>query len=208
MAGYTEAVCRLCRREGVKIFLKGDRCFTDKCAFERRSYPPGQHGQGRGKVSEYALQLREKQKVKRMYGLLEGQFNNLFKKAERTRGVTGEVMISLLERRLDNVVYRLGFASSRREARVLVAHGLLTVNGRKVDIPSYRVKAEDVVVVADNKKKVARFADSLKAVDRRGVPEWLFLEKDNFKGKVMREPVRSDVTFPIEEHLIVELYSK
>lgn len=208
MAGYTEAVCKLCRREGVKIFLKGDRCFTDKCAFERRSYPPGQHGQGRGKVSEYALQLREKQKVKRMYGLLETQFNNLFKKAERSRGVTGEVMISLLERRLDNVTFRLGFANSRREARILVAHGLITVNGKKVDIPSYSVKADDVVAVAEAKKKVAKIAESLKAVDRRGVPEWLFLEKDNFKGKVTREPVRSDVTVPIEEHLIVELYSK
>jgi small subunit ribosomal protein S4 len=208
LAGYTEAVCKLCRREGTKIFLKGDRCYTDKCAFERRSYPPGQHGQGRGKVSEYALQLREKQKVKRMYGLLETQFNNLFKKAERTKGVTGEIMISLLERRLDNVTFRLGFANSRREARILVAHGLMTVNGRKVDIPSYCVKADDLVAVAEAKKKVVKILESLKAVDRRGIPEWLHLEKDNLKGKIMREPVRADVTVPIEEHLIVELYSK
>ncbi len=192
----------------MKLFLKGDRCFTDKCAFERRSYPPGQHGQGRGKVSEYALQLREKQKVKRLYGLVETQFRNLFEKAERTKGVTGENMMSLLERRLDNVVYRLGFASSRREARMMVTHGHFTVNGRKVNIPSYTVRVNDTVEVVEGKREKARIVENIKAAERRGVPEWLSLDKDNFKGTVLRAPVRDDVTMPIEEHLIVELYSK
>jgi small subunit ribosomal protein S4 len=192
----------------MKLFFKGDRCYTDKCSFERRSYPPGQHGQGRGKVSEYALQLREKQKVKRMYGLMEMQFRNTFSKAERLKGVTGEVLITLLERRLDNVVYRTGFTNSRREARLLVTQGHFRVNGKEVNIPSYLVKVDDTVEVDEGKRKVARFSESLKAVDRRGVPEWLSLDKDNFKGTVMRSPRRDDVTIPINEQLIIELYSK
>lgn len=192
----------------MKLFLKGDRCYTDKCAFDRREYAPGQHGQTRGKVSEYARQLREKQKVKRIYGLMETQFGNLFDKAERIKGVTGENLISLLERRLDNVVYRLGFASSRKEARMLVSHGLFTVNGKGVKIPSRLLRANDVVAVVEKKRSGARFADNLKGVDRRGIPDWLDLDKANFKGSVKRLPIRGDVTFPIEEHLIVELYSK
>ena len=208
MARYTGSVCKLCRREGMKLFFKGDRCYTDKCAFERRAYAPGQHGQGRGKVSEYAQQLREKQKVKRMYGLMEGQFKLTFNKAERVRGVTGDNLISLLERRLDNVVYRMGFTSSRREARMLVTQGLFTVNGRKVDIPSYVIKLNDVVEVNEKKRKVERFTESLKTVDRRGVPEWLTVDKDAFKGTVLRLPLRDDVTIPIHEQLIIELYSK
>jgi small subunit ribosomal protein S4 len=192
----------------MKLFFKGDRCYTDKCSFERRSYPPGQHGQGRGKVSEYALQLREKQKVKRMYGLMEMQFRNTFSKAERLKGVTGEVLITILERRLDNVVYRTGFTNSRREARLLVTQGHFRVNGKEVNIPSYLVKVDDTVEVDEGKRKVARFSESLKAVDRRGVPEWLSLDKDNFKGTVMRSPRRDDVTIPINEQLIIELYSK
>ncbi len=208
MARYTGPVCKLCRREGMKLYLKSDRCYTDKCAVERRSYPPGQHGQLRGKISEYALQLREKQKVKRMYGLMETQFLNTFRKAERKRGVTGENLMVLLERRLDNVVYRLGFAGSRREARILVTHGHFRVNGRKVNIPSYLIKENDVIEVAENRKKVARFAENIGAVERRGVPEWLSLDRDNLKGTVVRLPKRDDITVPVQEHLIVELYSK
>ncbi|MEE9613671.1 MAG: 30S ribosomal protein S4 [Thermodesulfobacteriota bacterium] len=208
MARYKESVCKLCRREGMKLFFKGDRCYTDRCSFERRSYPPGQHGQGRSKTSEYALQLREKQKVKRVYGLMEGQFRNTFRRAERIRGVTGENLMSLLERRLDNVVYRLGFTSSRSEARMLVTQGHFRVNGKKVNIPSYCIRANDIVALAEKSRKVARFAESIGAVERRGVPEWLSLEKDDFKGTVMRLPKREDTTLPIQEHLIVELYSK
>ncbi len=208
MARYNGPSCKICRREGMKIFLKGDRCFTDKCAFERRSYPPGQSGHGRGKVSEYAMQLREKQKVKRMYGLLENQFRNLFGKAERIKGVTGDNLMSLLERRLDNVVFRLGFAASRSEARMMVTHGLFTVNGKKVDIPSYAVSAEDVVQVGEKKTKAPRLTENLKSAERKGIPEWLLLDMDALKGVVSRLPQRVDVTMPIEEHLIVELYSK
>ncbi|HHD11396.1 MAG TPA: 30S ribosomal protein S4 [Deltaproteobacteria bacterium] len=208
MARYTGPVCKLCRREGMKLFLKGERCLTDKCAFERRPYPPGQHGQSRSKISEYGLQLREKQKVKRIYGLLETQFRNLFKKAERMRGVTGENLISLLERRLDNVVYRLGFASSRREARILVTHGHFRVNGRKVNIPSYLIKEGDTIEVAEKLKASEKIKENLKSAERRGIPEWLSLDAENLKGVVTRLPQRMDVTMPIEEHLIVELYSK
>ena len=208
MARYIDSVCKLCRREGMKLFFKGDRCYTDKCAFERRSYAPGQHGQLRGKTSEYALQLREKQKVKRIYGLQETQFKNTFHNSERMRGITGENLISLLERRLDNVVYRLGFASSRSEARLLVTHGFLRVNGRKTDIPSYKVKANDVVTVADNRRDNAKIGENLKTVERRGVPEWLSLDKEKLSGAVTRLPRRDDVTVPVSEQLIVELYSK
>ncbi len=170
MARYTGPICKICRREGMKLFFKGERCYTDKCSFERRSYPPGQHGQGRGKVSEYALQLREKQKVKRLYGLMETQFKNTFSKADRLKGVTGENLISLLERRLDNVVYRLGFANEKREARLLITQGHFLVNGRKVNIPSFSTKVNDSVEVAEKSRKMARIGENLKSVERRGVP--------------------------------------
>lgn len=208
MARHIGSVCKMCRREAMKLFLKGDRCYTDKCAFDRRSYPPGQHGRSRGKVSEYALQLREKQKVKRIYGLLENQFKLTFKRADRLRGVTGEHLIALLERRLDNVVFRLGLASSRSEARMLVTQGLFRVNGKKVDIPSYTLKENDTVALAEGKRKLARVTESLKTVERRGVPEWLTLDADAFKGTIVRNPRRDDVTMPMQEQLIVELYSK
>lgn len=208
MARYIESVCKMCRREGMKLFFKADRCYTDKCAFERRSYAPGQHGQTRGKVSEYALQLREKQKVKRVYGLLESQFKGTFRDADRAKGITGENLVALLERRLDNVVYRLGFAGCRSEARMLVSHGHFRVNARKVDIPSYRIKANDTIEVAPGKKANPRLAENLKAVERRGVPEWLRLDKDNMKATAVRLPRRDDTTLPMHEQLIVELYSK
>lgn len=208
MARYTGPICKICRREGMKLLFKGERCYTDKCSFERRSYPPGQHGQGRGKVSEYALQLREKQKVKRLYGLMETQFKNTFSKADRLKGVTGENLISLLERRLDNVVYRLGFANEKREARLLITQGHFLVNGRKVNIPSFSTKVNDSVEVAEKSRKMARIGENLKSVERRGVPEWLTVDKEGFKGTVMRLPRREDVTIPIQEQLIVELYSK
>jgi small subunit ribosomal protein S4 len=192
----------------MKLFFKSDRCYTDKCSFERRSYPPGQHGQGRSKVSEYALQLREKQKIKRVYGLMEAQFKNTFKRADKAKGITGENLISLLERRLDNVVYRLGFAGNRREARILVTHGTFRVNGRRVDIASSILKANDIVEPAEKRKKSPIIAENIKTVDRRGVPEWLSLDKDSIKGTVLRLPVRDDVTLPMNEQLVVELFSK
>jgi small subunit ribosomal protein S4 len=192
----------------MKLFFKSDRCYTDKCSFERRSYAPGQHGQGRSKVSEYALQLREKQKIKRVYGLMEAQFKNTFKSADKAKGITGENLISLLERRLDNVVYRLGFAGNRREARILVTHGAFRVNGRKVDIASCVLKANDTVEPVEKRKKSPVIAENLKTVDRRGVPEWLSLDKDGMKGTVLRVPVRDDVTLPMNEQLVVELFSK
>lgn len=208
MARYRESVCRLCRREGLKIFLKGERCYTDKCAIERRNYPPGQHGQGRIKFSEYSLQLREKQKLKRMYGLLEGQFRQLFEKADRAKGITGENLMVMLERRLDNMVYRLGFANSRVEARQLVRHGHFLVNGRKLDIPSALVTAGDVITVRDSSRKVARVQEALELSQRRGVPEWLEVDRPNFTGRIRALPARSDLTMPINEKLVVELYSK
>lgn len=192
----------------MKLFFKADRCYTDKCSFERRSYAPGQHGQSRSKVSEYALQLREKQKVKRVYGLMETQFKNTFKRADRAKGITGANLISLLETRLDNVVYRLGLGGCRSQARLMVTHGHFTVNGKKVNIPSYKVKANDVIAVVEGKKKDPRIEDNLKSVDRRGVPEWLSLDKEAKKGTVIRLPQRDDVTLPIHDQLIVELYSK
>src|SRR5271170_6834381 len=176
MARHTDSVCRICRRENQKLFLKGDRCFTEKCAFERRGYPPGQHGQGRIKFSEYGLQLREKQKIKRIYGLLEKQFRNLFEKAERMKGVTGSNLLSMLERRMDNVVYRTGFANSRTEARHLVRHGHFTVNGHRVNIPSYLVDKGDVVQVREKSKTMARIGGALEAVKRREIPQWLELD--------------------------------
>lgn len=208
MARYTGPSCRLCRRERMELFLKGDRCYTDKCAIKRRNYPPGQHGQGRGKISDYGLQLREKQKVKRMYGLLEKQFRGYFEEAERMRGVTGTNLLTLLERRLDNVVYRLGFANSRAQARQLVLHNHILVNGQKVNVPSYSVKVGDTVQVAEKSRNLALIRDALEAAARRGCPAWLELDKEARRGRVVMLPTREDITMPIEEHLIVELYSK
>lgn len=209
MARYVGPVCRLCRREGIKLFLKGERCYTDKCAIERRSYPPGQHGQSRGKkATEYSLQLREKQKLKRIYGMLEGQFRRFFALAERKRGITGEHLLLLLERRLDNMVYRMGFATSRAEARQLVRHGHFLVNGRCVDIPSYLVSPGDEIQVREASRNIARIQEAVDLMQRRGVPEWLEVNKDTFTGRVRTLPTRAQLTLPISEQLIVELYSK
>jgi small subunit ribosomal protein S4 len=198
----------LCRREGLKLFLKGERCYTDKCAIERRNYPPGQHGQARPKFSEYSIQLREKQKLRRMYGVLEGQFRRYFQMADRAKGVTGETLLQLLERRMDSIVYRMGFATSRAEARQLVRHGHFRVNGRKVNVPSYLVKAGDVVTVAERSRSVARITEALELAQRRGIPDWLEITPEQFSGRVKTLPVRSDLTMPINEKLVVELYSK
>ncbi|GLI38672.1 30S ribosomal protein S4 [Geobacter hydrogenophilus] len=192
----------------MELFLKGERCYTDKCAIKRRNYPPGQHGQGRPKVSNYGIQLREKQKVRRIYGVLEKQFRSYFEEADRMRGVTGENLLSLLERRLDNVVYRLGFASSRTEARILVRHNHFTLNGRKANIPSIQLKAGDVVELKEKSRKIACINESLDAVVRRGTPQWLELDKEGYKGVVKLLPAREDIAMPIQEQLIVELYSK
>jgi small subunit ribosomal protein S4 len=208
VARYTGAVCRLCRREGLKLFLKGERCYTDKCAIERRNYPPGQHGQARPKFSEYSIQLREKQKLRRIYGILEGQFRRYFQMADRAKGVTGETLLQLLERRLDNVVYRMGFATSRSESRQLVRHGHFSVNGRKVNVPSFLVKVGDVVAVTERSRKVARIQEALDLAQRRGVPDWVEVSPAEWSGRVKTIPVRSDLTMPINEKLVVELYSK
>ncbi len=208
MARYSDAVCRLCRREGTKLFLKGDRCFTAKCGVERRAYPPGQHGQGRARFSDYGVQLREKQKVKRMYGLLERQFARTMHRATRMKGRSGENLLILLERRLDNVVFRMGFVTSRAEARQLVRHGHFEVNGRRASIPSMVVRPGDIVAVREKSRKVARIAGALDALEGRSLPQWLEIDKDNFTGKVKALPVREDVTMPIQEQLIVELYSR
>ena len=206
MSRYTDANCRLCRREGQKLFLKGDRCYGSKCALDRRSYAPGQHGQGRSKISDYGLQLREKQKARRFYGLQEGQFRNLFEKAERKRGITGENLMILLETRLDNVVFRLGFASSRKEARQLVNHGHFTVNGRKVNIPSYTVKAGDVIKVKEKSTNSPKFKE-IKDMTIT-VPSWVTVDVEKLEGKVLSIPTREEIDTPIAEHLIVEFYSK
>ena len=209
MARYTEASCRLCRRENLKMFLKGDRCYSDKCAFERRSYAPGQHGQNKfRKLSDYAVQLREKQKVKHVYGMLEGQFRNFFTKAERSKGVTGESLLMMLERRLDNTVYRLGFAGSRDQARQLVRHNHFLVNGKKVNIPSYQLSVDDVITLKEKSKKNEVIVDNLEGAARRGVPSWLQLDAPSFQGTVKALPNRDEITLPIQEQLIVELYSK
>ncbi len=208
MARYTKSACRLCRRENLKLFLKGERCYTEKCAFDRRGYAPGQHGQDRKKTSDYGLQLREKQKVKKLYGLLEGQFRNTFKEADRQKGVTGENLLSLLERRLDNAVYRLGFANSRNEARQLVRHNHFLVNQTKVNIPSYLVRPGDVIGLREKSKKIVRILEALEGVARRGIPQWLELDKEQMKGTVKALPTREEITLPIQEKLIVELYSK
>lgn len=209
MSRYRGSVCRLCRRENLKLYLKGDRCYSDKCAFDRRSYPPGQHGQRRGgKISDYGLQLREKQKVKRSYCLSEQQFKLSFVRADRKKGITGINLLVTLEQRLDNVVYRLGFANSRPQARQLVRHGHFLVNEKKVNIPSFQVKTGDVVEIREKSRKMQIITDSLEAVVRRSMPQWLELEKDNFKGMVKAAPVREDITMPIQENQIVELYSR
>ena len=208
MAKYTGPDCKLCRREGIKLFLKGDRCYSDKCAIERRAYPPGQHGQARSKFSEYGTQLREKQKVKRIYGLLEKQFRLTFSEAERQKGITGEMLLSRLESRLDSLVYRIGFASSRSEARQLVLHGHFLVNGRVVAIPSYIVKPGETVEVREKSRKIDRIAKALEAVDRRGLPSWIEADKAAFKATLKVAPNRAELTMPITEQLIVELYSK
>lgn len=209
MARYRGAACRQCRREKLKLFLKGDRCYSDKCSFERRSFPPGQHGQARmRKESDYSIQLREKQKVRRIYGMLEGQFRKYFKMSDRAKGVTGENLLSFLERRLDNTIFRLGFASSRNQARQLVKHNHVLVNGRRVNIPSFFIKVNDEISIREKSRKNEAIADSLEAVARRGVPSWLELDQDNFKGKIKSMPDRQEITMPIQEQLIVELYSK
>ena len=208
MARYKDSVCRLCRREGLKLYLKGDRCYTPKCAVERRAYAPGQHGQGRKKVSEYGLQLREKQKARRMYGILEGQFRRYFEKAERQKGITGENLLRLLERRLDNVVYRLGFGASRNESRQLVRHGHFTVNGRKVNIPSYMIRVGDVIAVRDKSKESPRVKELLERAGDRTPPSWLELEAEQARARVVDLPTREQIDCPVQEHLIVELYSR
>ena len=208
MARYRESACRLCRREGLKLFLKGDRCYSEKCAFERRSYAPGEHGQIRKKHSDYGVQLRAKQKRKRMYGLLEKQFRGYFEKADRQKGITGTNLLLFLERRLDNMVFRMGFANSRDEARQLVRHNHFLVGGKPVNIPSYLLKVGDEIQVRESSRKVERIQEALETVARRGVPSWLELDKDNFKGTVKILPVRDELTMPVQEQLVVELYSK
>jgi small subunit ribosomal protein S4 len=208
VARYSGPVCRLCRREGSKLFLKGDRCFKEKCAFERRGYAPGQHGRRRSKVQGYGVQLREKQKVKRMYGVLERQFRNYFATAAKGKGITGATLLQLLERRLDNVVYRLGFASSRAMARQLVSHGHIRVNGRKVDVPSAVLRSGNVVMLDEASRKNEQIKICLDTARGRGVPGWLELDADQFRGTVKQLPARDDVPMPIQEQLIVELYSK
>ena len=208
MAKYTEAKCRMCRREGTKLFLKGDRCFTDKCAYDRRPYAPGQHGRARKKTSDYAVQLREKQKVRRVYGVLEKPFHGYFVKADKAKGVTGAILLSYLERRLDNVIYRLGFANSRNQARQLIRHGIFTLNGHKVTIPSLQVRVGDVVAVPEKNRKIPVLSEAQEAIARRGCPVWLEVDAAAFKGAVKALPQRDDIQFPINEHMIVELYSK
>lgn len=208
MARYTDAVCRLCRREGKKLFLKGERCYSDKCAVTRRAYAPGQHGQGRKKISEYGVQLRAKQQAKRYYGVLESQFAKYFEMATKRSGIAGENLLRILESRLDNVVYRLGFAGSRAEARQLVGHGHYTVNGNKVNIPSYLLKVGDVIAVAEKSKGSEKFKAIVEANGSRPVPQWLELDAEKLSGKITVLPNREDIDLDVQEHLIVELYSK
>ncbi len=209
MARYIGPVCRLCRREGMKLFLKGERCYTDKCAIEKRNVPPGQHGRSRRqKVVGYGVQLREKQKVKRTYGVLENQFRRYFEAADRQKGITGELLLQALERRLDNVIYRLGFATSRAQARQLVRHGHFTVNGRKVDIPSYPVRAGDTVTVRSSSGENPTIVHAMEEVKGRGIPEWLLLDADKKAGTISSLPTREQINLPVQEQLIVELYSK
>lgn len=208
MSRYTGPSCRLCRREGSKLFLKGDRCFSEKCSFDRRSYAPGQHGQGRTKVSDYGIRLREKQRVRRMYGVQEHQFRKYFDEADRQKGVTGTNLLVLLERRLDNVIYRFGFADSRAQARQLVKHGHFLVNDRRTDIPSYLVSQNDKIKLFEKSKSIPGIVQALEAVARRGVPEWLEINYDQKEGLVKAMPERSDITTPVQEQFIVEFYSK
>lgn len=208
MARYTGPVCRLCRREGAKLYLKGDRCYSEKCAIDRRNYAPGQHGQRRSKNSEYGLQLREKQKVRRAYGVLEGQFRGYFGKADRQQGVTGENLLRILERRLDNVVYRLGFANSRTQARQFVRHNHFTLNGHKANIPSMQVNVGDVIQLKEKSKNSAIIKEIIENLGQKTPPAWLELDKDNLSGRVIALPTREDIDLPIQEHLIVELYSR
>jgi small subunit ribosomal protein S4 len=209
MARYIGPVCRLCRREGMKLFLKGERCYTEKCAIEKRNFPPGQHGKSRrAKLSGYGLQLREKQKVKRIYGVLEDQFRRYFESAERTRGITGEMLLQLLERRLDNVIYRLGLATSRSQARQLVRHGHFLVNGKKVDIPSYSVRQTDVITVLSRSQKNVTIEHAIEEVKGRGIPGWLSFDSASMSGRIVSMPTREQINLPVQEQLIVELYSK
>ena len=208
MARYTGASCKLCRREGQKLFLKGDRCYSDKCAIERRNYVPGQHGQGRKKTSEYGLQLRAKQQARRYYGVLEGQFRGYYEMATKRKGITGENLLAILESRLDNVVYRCGWASSRKEARQLVTHGHFTVNGKRCDIPSYLTKPGEVVALADKSKSSEKIKAVLEANGARPTPEWIDVDKNALTAKVINLPTREQIDAPVEEQLIVELYSK
>jgi small subunit ribosomal protein S4 len=209
MARYSGPVCRLCRREGMKLFLKGERCYGEKCGIEKRNFPPGQHGKRRAaKLAGYGLQLREKQRVKRIYGVLEEQFRLYFESAERQRGITGEVLLQLLERRLDNVIYRLGLSTSRPQARELVRHGHFVVNGRKVNIPSFLVKVGDLVTVKARSQKNVTIQHAIEEVKGRGIPEWLQLQADKFEGRIVSLPTRAQINLPIQEQLIVELYSK
>lgn len=208
MARYTEALCRLCRRESEKLFLKGDRCYTDKCAVERRKYPPGQHGQRRKKQSDYAVQLREKQKAKEIYNVLEKQFKRYFHMAEKKKGITGSNLLQLLESRLDNVVYRLGFASNRRQARQLILHGHFNVNGRSVNIPSYMVKAGDSIDIREGSRKLVPVQENIAKAEHKGLPSWVQRDINNFSGRILNLPSMDDISLPVQEQLIVELYSK
>ncbi len=208
MARYRESTCRLCRREGLKLFLKGDRCYSEKCAFERRGFAPGDHGQIRKKFSDYGVQLREKQKLKRMYGLLEKQFHGYFVKADRQKGITGTNLLLLLERRLDNMVFRMGFANSRTEARQLIRHNHFLVGEKPVNVPSYLIKAGDEIRVREGSRKVERIIEAMETVARRGIPQWLEIDKTNFRGVVKTLPAREELTMPVKEQLVVELYSK
>jgi len=208
LARYTDSVCRQCRREGTKLFLKGSRCLTDKCAIDRRAYPPGQHGQARPRASEYRVQLREKQKLKRIYGLMEQQFRNYFKKAEQKTGITGEILLQFLERRLDNAVFRMGFASSRRQARQLVGHKHILVNGKSVDIPSFLVKAGDQIEVKEKSRAIPVVLGAIEVVEAIGIPSWIELDKANFRGTVKQLPGKEDISLPVNEQLVVELYSR
>ncbi|ABK17268.1 30S ribosomal protein S4 [Syntrophobacter fumaroxidans] len=208
MARYTDSSCRICRRETMKLYLKGDRCYSDKCAVERRNYPPGQHGQGRGKFSDYGLQLREKQKIRRMYGLVEKQFKTYFKHADRQKGVTGTNFLTLLERRIDNTVYRLGFASSRAQARQLVRHSHFLVNGKKVNIPSFLLRPGDSVSVVEGSRQLQMINEAMEAMPRRGLPPWLELDKAKYEGVFKTLPTREEMNLPVQEQLVVEFYSK
>ncbi len=208
MARYIGPVCKLCRRENMKLYLKGDRCYSDKCSYDRRPYPPGQHGQGRIKFSEYGVRLREKQKVRRMYGMLEKQYRRYFSLAERQRGVTGETLLQLLERRIDNVAYRMGFGATRAEARQLVRHNHVEVNGNRVNVPSYLIKPGDVVTIRERSRKIKRIQEAMETIERRGTPAWIEVDPREFKGIVKSIPTREDVSAQIQEQLIVEFYSR